>query len=41
MGYGANLRKFLDKRIDIRLNANRHVAGVLKGFDDFMNLVLD
>ena len=25
----------------VRLNANRHVTGVLRGFDQFMNLVLD
>ena len=23
------------------LNANRHVSGVLRGFDQFMNIVLD
>jgi small nuclear ribonucleoprotein G len=23
------------------LNANRHVVGVLRGFDQFMNIVLD
>jgi small nuclear ribonucleoprotein (snRNP)-like protein len=25
----------------VKLNANRHVTGVLRGFDQFMNLVLD
>lgn len=25
----------------VALNANRHVTGVLRGFDQFMNLVLD
>jgi small nuclear ribonucleoprotein G len=25
----------------VRLNANRHVTGVLRGFDQFMNIVLD
>lgn len=25
----------------VHLNANRHVTGVLRGFDQFMNLVLD
>lgn len=25
----------------MKLNANRQVAGVLRGFDPFMNLVLD
>lgn len=27
--------------IPVKLNANRQVAGVLRGFDPFMNLVLD
>lgn len=27
--------------ISVKLNANRQVAGVLRGFDPFMNLVLD
>eukprot|EP00347_Sterkiella_histriomuscorum_P003689 403363323 len=40
-GYGADLRKFMDLRVDLRLNANRHVAGVLKGYDQFLNIVLD
>ena len=40
-GYGADLRKFMDLRIDLKLNANRHVAGVLKGYDQFLNIVLD
>lgn len=40
-GYGAELSKYLDKWLDIRLNGNWNVAGVLKGFDSFMNVVLD
>jgi len=40
-GYGADLRKFMDLRVDLRLNAGRHVAGVLKGYDQFLNIVLD
>ena len=39
--YGAELSKYLDKWLDIRLNGNWNVAGVLKGFDSFMNVVLD
>lgn len=35
------LKAFMDKKLSIRLNANRHVTGVLRGFDQFMNLVLD
>jgi small nuclear ribonucleoprotein G len=27
--------------IAVKLNANRNVVGVLRGFDQFMNLVLD
>lgn len=40
-GYGPDLRKYLDKRLDIRLNANRRIVGLLRGFDQFMNLVLE
>jgi small nuclear ribonucleoprotein G len=35
------LKKYMDKRLSLRLNANRSVTGVLRGFDHFMNLVLD
>eukprot|EP00798_Chlamydomonas_sp_ICE-L_P028386 gene28386-31521_t len=35
------LKKFMDKKLTITLNANRQVTGVLRGFDQFMNLVLD
>jgi small nuclear ribonucleoprotein G len=27
--------------VAVKLNANRNVVGVLRGFDQFMNLVLD
>mmetsp|Transcript_16253 Transcript_16253/g.17715 ORF Transcript_16253/g.17715 Transcript_16253/m.17715 type:complete len:86 (+) Transcript_16253:1-258(+) len=40
-GAGADLRKFMEKRLDLKLNGNRHVVGVLRGYDQFMNLVLD
>ena len=40
-GYGADLAKYLDKRLDIRLNGDRNVAGILKGYDQYMNIVLD
>ncbi|KAH0471874.1 MAG: hypothetical protein KVP17_000837 [Porospora cf. gigantea B] len=36
----ADLRKFMDKRLDIRLNGNRRIVGVLRGHDKCMNLVL-
>jgi small nuclear ribonucleoprotein G len=31
----------MDKKMAIKLNANRQIVGVLRGFDTFMNLVLD
>ena len=40
-GYGPDLRKFLNKHIDIKLNGNRNVSGVMTGYDQFMNLVLE
>mmetsp|Transcript_36667 Transcript_36667/g.72116 ORF Transcript_36667/g.72116 Transcript_36667/m.72116 type:complete len:86 (-) Transcript_36667:245-502(-) len=40
-GPGSDLRKFMEKRLSVRLNANRHVVGVLRGYDQFMNIVLD
>ncbi len=38
---GPDLSKYMDKTVNIKINANREVIGVLCGFDDFMNLVLD
>ena len=31
----------MDKRLAIKLNGNRTINGTLRGFDQFMNLVLD
>lgn len=31
----------MDKRIVVHLDAKRKVSGVLRGFDAFMNMVLD
>lgn len=31
----------MDKRVRIQLNANRKISGVLRGYDAFMNIVLD
>ncbi len=33
--------RFLDKKLSIKLDAGRQVQGVLRGFDPFMNIVLD
>ncbi len=38
---GPDLRRYMDKKLAIKLNANRRVTGVLRGFDQFMNLVLE
>jgi len=35
------LKKYMDKRLQLRLNGSRIVTGVLRGFDPFMNLVID
>ena len=36
-----SLRRYMDKKLRLRLNGNRDVIGVLRGFDQFLNLVLD
>eukprot|EP01010_Urceolus_cornutus_P001619 NODE_2177_length_617_cov_206.095070_g1717_i0.p1 GENE.NODE_2177_length_617_cov_206.095070_g1717_i0~~NODE_2177_length_617_cov_206.095070_g1717_i0.p1 ORF type:complete len:91 (-),score=19.40 NODE_2177_length_617_cov_206.095070_g1717_i0:63-335(-) len=36
-----DLKRYMDKKVDLKLNANRSVCGVLRGFDQFMNIVLD
>ncbi|XP_033633284.1 small nuclear ribonucleoprotein G-like [Asterias rubens] len=35
------LKKFMDKKLSLKLNGNRRVTGILRGFDPFMNLVMD
>lgn len=35
------LRKFMDKQVCIQLNGRRTVSGVLRGYDVFLNIVLD
>ena len=36
-----NLKKYMDKRLKIYLNQDRIIVGQLRGFDAFMNLVVD
>nr|WJH19437.1 SNRPG [Euglena gracilis] len=36
-----DLKRYMDKKVDLKLNGNRAVSGVLRGFDQFMNIVLD
>ncbi|VEN49140.1 unnamed protein product [Callosobruchus maculatus] len=35
------LKKFMDKKLSLKLNGGRQVTGILRGFDPFMNLVVD
>ncbi|KAI9710126.1 MAG: Serine/threonine-protein kinase smg1 [Bogoriella megaspora] len=35
------LKKYLDKRLLIQLNGTRKVIGVLRGYDGFLNVVLE
>lgn len=36
-----DLGKYLEKEINVKFNGGREVVGVLKGYDQLMNLVLD
>lgn len=40
-GPGADLRMFMEKRLMVNLNKKRRVVGQLRGYDMFMNIVLD
>ncbi|XP_044771702.1 small nuclear ribonucleoprotein G-like [Neomonachus schauinslandi] len=35
------LKKFMGKKLSLKLNGGRHVQGILQGFDLFMHLVID
>ncbi|KAK2741884.1 Serine/threonine-protein kinase smg1 [Myotisia sp. PD_48] len=35
------LKKYMEKRLFVQLNGNRKVIGTLRGYDVFMNIVLD
>ena len=35
-----DLKRYMEKRLSVKLNAGRKVVGTLRGFDQFMNLVL-
>ncbi|KAG8686974.1 hypothetical protein FRC12_018825 [Ceratobasidium sp. 428] len=35
------LKKFMDKRLFIHLQGGRRISGTLRGFDIFLNLVVD
>jgi len=35
------LKKYMEKRLFVQLNGNRKVMGILRGYDVFLNIVLD
>ncbi|KAF2281262.1 small nuclear ribonucleoprotein-like protein G [Westerdykella ornata] len=35
------LKKYLDKRVLVQLNGSRKVMGLLRGYDVYLNIVLD
>ncbi|CEJ89197.1 Putative LSM domain-containing protein [[Torrubiella] hemipterigena] len=35
------LKKYLDKQLFVQLNGSRKVIGVLRGYDVYLNIVLD
>ncbi|KAI6198328.1 Small nuclear ribonucleoprotein G [Aphelenchoides fujianensis] len=35
------LKKYMDKQMVFKLNGNRQVSGILRGFDPFMNIVVE
>ena len=41
MSSGPDLKKYMGKMVGLKLNANRQVQGLLAGYDQFLNLVLD
>lgn len=41
MGKGPDLKRYMDKNLSLTLNGGRIVKGVLRGYDQFMNLVLE
>ncbi|OJI85026.1 hypothetical protein ASPTUDRAFT_100295, partial [Aspergillus tubingensis CBS 134.48] len=36
-----DLNKYMDKEVRVKFNGGREVVGLLKGYDQLMNLVLD
>ncbi|KAG4302270.1 hypothetical protein PCANB_001475 [Pneumocystis canis] len=34
-------RKYMDKKLFLQLNSERKVIGILRGYDVFLNIVLD
>eukprot|EP00187_Rhodella_violacea_P014399 CAMPEP_0184715418 /NCGR_PEP_ID=MMETSP0314-20130426/5351_1 /TAXON_ID=38298 /ORGANISM="Rhodella maculata, Strain CCMP 736" /LENGTH=149 /DNA_ID=CAMNT_0027178551 /DNA_START=93 /DNA_END=543 /DNA_ORIENTATION=- len=39
--YLPEMKKLMEKRLSVQLNGNRDIEGTLRGYDHFMNIVLD
>merc|ERR1712150_239669 len=39
--HAPELKRYMDKKMHLKLNGNREIEGILRGFDPFMNLVFD
>jgi small nuclear ribonucleoprotein G len=40
-GYNPDLKRYMDKRLEVSLNGKRKITGIMIGHDHFMNIVLD
>lgn len=40
-GYNPDLKRYMDKRLHVRINGKRKITGIMIGHDHFMNIVLD
>eukprot|EP00578_Thalassiosira_sp_NH16_P031185 CAMPEP_0181081186 /NCGR_PEP_ID=MMETSP1071-20121207/2969_1 /TAXON_ID=35127 /ORGANISM="Thalassiosira sp., Strain NH16" /LENGTH=77 /DNA_ID=CAMNT_0023162719 /DNA_START=237 /DNA_END=470 /DNA_ORIENTATION=- len=38
---GPDLKRFMDKKLKLSLNGNRKVVGTLRGYDAFLNVVVE
>eukprot|EP00538_Stauroneis_constricta_P005907 CAMPEP_0119545916 /NCGR_PEP_ID=MMETSP1352-20130426/531_1 /TAXON_ID=265584 /ORGANISM="Stauroneis constricta, Strain CCMP1120" /LENGTH=76 /DNA_ID=CAMNT_0007590537 /DNA_START=92 /DNA_END=322 /DNA_ORIENTATION=+ len=38
---GPDLKRFMDKRLKLHLNGNRRLIGTLRGYDAYLNVVLE
>ena len=41
MSAAPDLKRYMDKALAVKVNGNRKVSGVLRGYDQFLNLVLE
>uniref|UniRef100_A0A673SQJ0 Small nuclear ribonucleoprotein G n=1 Tax=Suricata suricatta TaxID=37032 RepID=A0A673SQJ0_SURSU len=41
LSHPPELKKIMDNKLSLKLNDGRHVQGILREFDPFMNIVID